>query len=290
MSSSSSSSSLQTRKISSGDRKGVQSLFIPAVPQIVLNADEKADTNSTSTIPHSRSAGELATCMTGGSGASSKSSSGHALDCNGKEAEPRNVIDIYCSPRLPRRSFHQYGNHNSHCDDDSNWLESYDPNTLPAKLGPGSRVGSAVSLTSEYTARSVGLISNDSSSDSTQFSDKLEMIKQKQSLLRRYVSNPEKPNDIYEHQVQRCTKSVNNLHNECGQQLFVNQSNSSTEGSFADLGSLGGVERDLTKVRTDYAESDDGFSSSMVTMVTDELAVKEGRVRQWLTEMGSTNE
>ncbi|XP_060074436.1 uncharacterized protein LOC132554152 [Ylistrum balloti] len=280
----------QTRKTSTtADRKGVQSLFIPAVPQIVLNADEKADANSTTTIPHSRSAGELATCMAGGSGASSKSSSGNAINCNGRETESRNVIDIYCSPRLPRRSFHQY--HSSgQCDDDQNWLESYDPNTLPAKLGPGSRVGSAVSLTSEYTARSVGLISNDSSSDSTQFSDKLELIKHKQSLLRRYVSNPEKPNDIYETQVQRCTKSVNNLHNECGQQLFVNQSNSSTDGSFPDLGSLSGVDRDLTKVKTDFEESDDGFASSMVTMVTDELAVKEGRVRQWLTEMGSTNE
>ncbi|OWF50580.1 uncharacterized protein LOC110450287 [Mizuhopecten yessoensis] len=285
-------SSSQTRKISTTDRKGVQSLFIPAVPQIVLNADEKADSNC-STIPHSRSAGELATCMAGVSGTSSKASSGNAINCNGKEAESRNVIDIYCSPRLPRRSFQQYGSHNSaHCDDDTNWLETYDSNTLPNKLGPGSRVGSAVSLTSEYTARSVGLISNDSSSDSTQFSDKLELIKHKQSLLRRYVSNPEKPNDVYDTQVQRCTKSVNNLNNECGQQMFVNQSNSSTDGSFPDLGPLAGVERELTKVKTqrDYEESDDGFSSTMVTMVTDELAVKEGRVRQWLTEMGSTNE
>ena len=33
-----------------------------------------------------------------------------------------------------------------------------------------------------------------------------------------------------------------------------------------------------------------GYTETMVTMVTDELAVKEGRVRQWLTEMGSTNE
>lgn len=277
--------SSQARKNSNADRKAVQSLFIPAVPQIVLNADEKADSN-TSTIPHSRSAGELATCINGGSGSSSKTSSGNAINCNGKEPEPRNVIDIYCSPRMPRRSFHQYG----HCDDSPNWFETYDPNTLPNKLGPGSRVGSAVSLTSEYTARSVGLISNDSSSDSTQFSDKLEQIKHKQSLLRRYVSNPEKPNDLYETQVQRSTKSVNNLHNECGSQLVVNQANSSTDGSFPDLGILAGVEKDLAKVNTqsDYEGSEDGFSSTMITMVTDELAIKEGRVRQWLTQMGTT--
>lgn len=277
------------RKQSTCDRKGVQSLFIPAVPQIVLNANEQAELNTGSnSMPHSRSAGELAMCMS--SGSSAPTTPGSVIICNGSEvSSSRTNIDIYCSPRLPRKGY-PYATAIDHYSEDTQWMESTD-STFPNKLSSGSRAGSALSLASEYTARSVGLISNDSSSDSTQFSDKLEHIKQKQNLLRRYASNPEKPpSESPDVSVPRCTKSVNNLHNKCTPPHYycnaLDQESDSQSDEFPDI-SMSEINRQLNmKLKS---QDGDEYSPNLVTMVTDELSLKEGRVRAWLTDIGAPN-
>ncbi|KAJ8299244.1 hypothetical protein KUTeg_023304 [Tegillarca granosa] len=156
-------------------------------------------------------------------------------------------------------------------------------------LGPGSRTGSAVSLTSEYTSRSVGLISNDSSSDSTQFSDKMEQLKQKQNLLRRYVSNPEKQqSDKCDSSVQRNAKSVSNIHESCDKHITGDDLDSEcTDSSMGDHLLPDSLSPFPSKTKPSRESMDDD-SCPLVTMITDDMSVKEGRIRQWLTDIGKT--
>lgn len=270
---------MSAQRKSSVDRRGVKSLFIKPVPKIILDGSEN-NVGASSQMPHSRSAGELAMCL---DFQSENGMSRQYQSSGGMSMEFRNQIDIYCSPRMHRKTF---GLSNGMQDEDNTWL---DPSNSQNALGVGSRLGSALSLTSEYTSRSIGLISNDSSSDSTQFTDKIEQIKQKQSLLRRYLSNPEKSNDDQEDVVQRSTKSVNNLQNK---DHFDNSTISDDIDSMADIppsatSGSDGIPMDAAEVRRQRYDSDSDSNSHLVTMVTDDMHVKEGRIRQWLTTIES---
>lgn len=259
------------------DRRGVKSLFIKPVPKIILDGNENNDGNSMQ-MPHSRSAGELAMCL---DYPSESGISRHFPSSNGLSMESRNHIDIYCSPRINRKAFNL---NNGYPEEDTTWLETFDPSHAQSALGVGSRLGSALSLTSEYTSRSIGLISNDSSSDSTQFTDKMEQIKQKQNILRRYVSNPEKTAEEQESSVQRSTKSVNNLHNKTD---HFEDSTVSDE-SMADILPSSGSDilpNDANDFRRNRHDSDPDTNSHLVTMITDDIHIKEGRIRQWLTSI-----
>ncbi|KAK3103840.1 hypothetical protein FSP39_022361 [Pinctada imbricata] len=268
------------KKKASCDRRGVQSLYIPTVPKIILNSTDTPD-SATNTITHSRSAGELDSYMDNEGRSHDKSVCGASYrECNGSNSSQQNSLDIYCSPRLQRRSF----NFDASTESNSAWTETVDS----AKLGPGSRVGSTISLTSEYTARSIGLISNDSSSDSAQFSDKIEQIKQKQNLLRRYVSNPEKPQSdvVPDGTVHRNTKSVNNLQMETGA-ISVTDFDSDSMDDFIQSSEIHEqMKRHSRKDSFDSSVSD-SRGQTLVTMVTDDISVKEGRIRQWLTGIGA---
>ena len=264
------------RKKTSCDRKGVQSLFIPTVPKIILNTTDTPDSGS-NTISHSRSAGELVSCIENEGRSHDKIiGSDTYRQCNGSSSDNHANIDLYCSPRLQRRSFQFDAGSESNCA----WGDTIDS----GKLGPGSRVGSTVSLTSEYTARSIGLISNDSSSDSTQFSDKIEQIKQKQNLLRRYVSNPEKPqNDVTDSTVQRNTKSVNNIH----ASLASAECDLDSMDDFIEVSEIHEQMKRFSHKESVDSSISETNGQTLVTMVTDDMSVKEGRIRQWLTDLGT---
>lgn len=259
------------------DRRGVKSLFIKTVPKIILDGSETDGIGSQ--MPHSRSAGELAMCLDfppeSGLSRQYQSSSGLSM-------ESRNQIDIYCSPRMHRKTFNI---NNGYQDEDFSWLETTDPSHSQNALGVGSRLGSALSLTSEYTSRSIGLISNDSSSDSTQFTDKIEQIKQKQSLLRRYLSNPEKPAEDKENMVQRSTQSVNNLHNKT--EHFEESISDDSMAEPVPTSGSDSIPNEASELRRQRYENDSDNNSHLVTMITDDIHVKEGRIRQWLTSIGN---
>lgn len=268
---------MNIQRKTSVDRRGVKSLFIKPIPKIILDGSENSN-GSIIQMPHSRSAGELAMCL---DCPSDYGLSRHFQSSSGLSMESRNQIDIYCSPRMHRKTFNA---NNGYHDDDCSWLETLDPSYSQNGLGLGGHCGSALSLTSEYTSRSIGLISNDSSSDSTQFTDKIEQIKHRQSLLRRYLSNPEKPLEDQDSPVQRSTKSVNNLHNKT--EHF--EDSTISDESMADILPTSGS-NDIPYNNSDFKrnmfESDPDTNAHLVTMITDEIHVKEGRIRQWLTSI-----
>lgn len=132
------------------DRKGIQSLFIPAVPKIVFETSEACGHDTTGgTIPHSHSAGELAL-----TNENSHLHNAQLPSSESSESSSRSTLDLYCSPRLQRRKVFQF---------DQDDLEQSMTETMVSRkstntLGPGSKIGSTLSLTSECTARSIGLI------------------------------------------------------------------------------------------------------------------------------------
>lgn len=255
------------------DRKGIQSLFIPAVPKIVFETSEICGAETTGgSIPHSHSAGELAVANEG-----SHQQNTQLPLSESSESSSRSTLDLYCSPRLQRRKVFQF--------DQDDLEQSFAENLVSRKssntLGPGSRIGSTVSLTSECTARSIGLISNDSSSDSTQFSDKLEQIKQKQNYLRRYASNPEKNQKDSETSVQRSAKSFSNFQSESQRNSEVGSD--SMEDGLCDYVTAREVQEQMR--RFSVANSNDNSSNNLITMATDDSDMKAGRIRQWLTNI-----
>ncbi|XP_062568865.1 uncharacterized protein LOC134231013 [Saccostrea cucullata] len=267
----------KTRRISV-DRKGIQSLFIPAVPKIVFETSEPHGPETTGgTIPHSHSAGELAIANEGNQ-LQKRTGSTNFPSSDGSESSSRSTLDLYCSPRLQRRQVFQFDQD----DMEQSWTETMVSRKSSNTLGPGNKIGSTLSLTSECTARSIGLISNDSSSDSTQFSDKLEHIKQKQNYLRRYASNPEKnQKECVENAVQRSTKSFSNFQSESQRTSEVGSD--SMDDSLGDYVTPREVQEQMS--RFSVANSNENSSPNLITMVTDDSEMKEGRIRQWLTDI-----
>ena len=209
------------------------------------------------------------------------------------EPDSRSAIDIYCSPRTPRRSFHT----------DANSLQGplqgqvglgLDTVETGHTLDPGSRVGSTVSLNSEYTSRSIGLISNDSCDSNPHHSSSLDSSYQKHGVLKRFYSSPEKEEEmLHETNVRRDSKSFNNLQGE-------NESFASFEFS---SDSTGPDEQPLpmesVPCQSDICDSlskkflndsDISNEGKLVTAITGDPSLRDGRIRKWLTEITDPDE
>lgn len=283
------------------DRREIHSVCMP-VPTIVLNNSEKSENT---VLSHSRSAGDLDTAldisdyeMTGKPEGMSKFSSSVSDGIHDTNQRQVNAIGLYCSPRMTRRT--------AKTPDESSqkqtgiFLESLNACSLNC-LDPGSRVGSTVSLNSEYTARSIGLISNDSNSECSnhQYQKGIaEGAVQKYSVLKRFYSSPEKDEELltYTSSVRRNSKSMGNMQQE-DMHNFVSfdlGSDSTTDENFQHNSEPGCDIDDSLARRTAYSDdSTNGDSKSernLVTAVTGSAALREGRIRKWLTEISSPDE
>ena len=271
-------------------RREIRSVCMP-VPAIVLN-----DRGEHATLPHSRSTGELDMSM-------GDIDQGHVTLMAGKslsgvvnsvsEPDSRSAIDIYCSPRTPRRSFHS----------DTNALQGplqgqtgmvLDSGETGHTLDPGSRVGSTVSLNSEYTSRSIGLISNDSCDSSHHHSSLIDSSYQKHGVLKRFYSSPEKDEEmLHETSVRRDSKSFNNLQGE-------NESFASFEFSSDSTGTDDQqVPMESVPCQSDICDSlskkflndsDISNEGNLVTAITGDPGLRDGRIRKWLTEITDPSE
>ncbi|BFZ04102.1 hypothetical protein BsWGS_07141 [Bradybaena similaris] len=101
-----------------------------------------------------------------------------------------NYLEVFCSPRTFRRSVDL--DSKDHTRGQFEWVDTMDSSTNCLKvLTSSSRVGSALSLNSECTARSIGLLSNDSDSDNDLSLTESEKVSLKPSQLRRFMSYSE---------------------------------------------------------------------------------------------------
>lgn len=119
------------------------------------------------------------------------------MDRRGSREDSDHALGLYCSPRMTRRSMNlELSQRESPGDLNYCWLSTFGTSNY---LREGSRVGSAVSLNSDCTARSIGLISNDSS-DTTSYLERLGdlggLIGQRSHTLRRHLSNPEHTQEV----------------------------------------------------------------------------------------------
>lgn len=283
------------------DRREIHSVCMP-VPTIVLNNSERTEQAG---LSHSRSAGELDTAlenisgyeMTGKPERMSKFSSSVSDGMHDPNQRQVNDIGLYCSPRMTRRT--------AKTPDESSqksgiFLESLNACSLNC-LDPGSRVSSTVSLNSEYTARSVGLISNDSNSESSHHYYPMAVMDssvQKHSVLKRFYSSPEKDEDVlnYTSSVRRNSKSMGNMQQE-DMENFVSfdfGSDSTTDENFKQTSEPScDIDESLanrTAYSDDSANGDRQSDRNLVTAVTGSASLREGRIRKWLTEIADPDE
>ena len=280
---------------STTDRREVHSAYM-TVPTIVLNASpsEKAENCF---LSHSRSAGDLDYIaaknepdlkMTGKKDGNSTFSSSMADDIH--DLESRNKLGLYCSPRLPRRSVNADNNTGNR--QSGSGLDSLNACSLNC-LDPGSRVGSTLSLNSEYTTRSVGLISNDSSSECSQqyYSHGfMDGSLQKHSVLKRFYSSPEKDDDVMHHvtNVRRNSKSMGNMQGETDNCVCFEFGSDSTDDNFQTMETH--PCDSASEKRTIPGDSEPPTEQNLVTMVTGGASLREGRIRKWLTEINGPDE
>ncbi|XP_041367472.1 uncharacterized protein LOC121382058 [Gigantopelta aegis] len=201
---------------------------------------------------------------------------------------PGHKLGVYCSPRMSRRSVDL---EISSKDPNNEWMETFDPANTLRVLTTSSRVGSSVSLNSECTARSIGLISNDSSSDSASLSGRNNDVtsNDKQSHLRRLMSNPEDDTADVDTIPTRTSQSCVNL-------KAVNAPES--DSSFCDK-----IETDLS-LSTDLVKQENSANKRQVLKSPEEIidesfcshtvayhyskdkkSFQAGRIRQWLDDM-----
>ncbi|XP_005106986.1 uncharacterized protein LOC101860197 [Aplysia californica] len=108
------------------------------------------------------------------------------------EGGKENHLGVYCSPRTSRRSVDLDINSRADTHGQYEWIETLDSSSNSLKvLTASSRVGSALSLNSECTARSIGLLSNDSDSDNDVSISEKDKLSDKPAQLRRFMSHPE---------------------------------------------------------------------------------------------------
>jgi hypothetical protein len=284
---------------SRADRREIRSVCMP-VPTIVLNNSDKPEHIG---LSHSRSAGDLDTTvadvnyeMAGKGEGMTNFSSSVSDDLHDKTQINVNAIGLYCSPRMTRRS--AKSPEEPPMKQSGICLDSLNACNLNC-LEPGSRVGSTVSLNSEYTARSVGLISNDSNSEySCHNYPVMDGSLQKHSVLKRFYSTPEKDEDImnYTSSVRRNSKSLGNMQQEDLENFvsFDFGSDSTADDNFQqNLEPSCDIDESLAR-RTGYnedgANSDGQTDRNLVTLVTGSATLRDGRIRKWLTEITEPDE
>lgn len=274
------------------DRREIHSVCVP-VPTIVLNAEDR---NEQLPLSHSRSAGDLdmAIADSGDLKSSVKSNGISQLTNSTHDGLQENDIELYCSPRMTRRSVNSEMSGLSRQNPGA-FLDSLNACNLNC-LDPGSRVGSSVSLNSEYTARSIGLISNDSCSENSHNLYQhgiMDSSFQKHSVLKRFYSTPEKDDDLVAHgnTVRRNSKSLGNMQGRTEDNYVCFDSESdSVDDSILPI--------DKTEHNNTHCDIDDSLAqrtstgtnetpneASLVTAVTGDSSLREGRIRKWLTEI-----
>lgn len=103
-----------------------------------------------------------------------------------------NHIEVFCSPRTLRKSVDSNINTKEQLFYQWEKVQTLDSsNTCLKVLTSGSRAGSALSLNSECTARSIGLLSSDSDSDKDQSLAESDKARFKPAQLRRFMSYPD---------------------------------------------------------------------------------------------------
>ncbi|XP_045175877.2 uncharacterized protein LOC123536617 [Mercenaria mercenaria] len=282
------------------DRREVHSVCIP-VPMIVLDNTENADQ---CVFSHSRSTGDLDAVLADvgdyemagkleGLSNFSRSISDGIHDTNERDVK---AIRVYCSPRLPRRSAKT--SYEPVQTQSRTYLDYFNACNLNY-LGPGSRVGSAVSLNSEFTSRSVGLISNDSNSESSQHVHTPGMMdwsgaQKQKNVLRRFYSSPEKDDETLNctSSVRRNSKSMGNMQQQVVSLDFG--SDSTEDENFQQMSDLGcDIDESLAE-RTGYRVEGAGLNSqserNLVTAVTGGATLRNGRIRKWLTEISDPDD
>ncbi|KAK6190040.1 hypothetical protein SNE40_001986 [Patella caerulea] len=194
-------------------------------------------------------------------------------------------LGVYCSPRTTRRSV------DLDAKKEYEWLENFDSNNSLRVLGSSSRTGSALSLNSECTARSIGLLSNDSSSDSNnsiaeKFADS---SLEKQPQLRRYMSYPEEDKTDPEVGVTRSVQSCANLKGEqesSGSAKTHNNDITAQKLALLPSESTDELVGDPNSQRTDrISKFPDPSKSHIVSYKRGEKCLREGRIRRWLEDM-----
>ncbi|KAL4225715.1 hypothetical protein ACF0H5_016404 [Mactra antiquata] len=283
------------------DRREVHSVYVP-VPTIVLNSSNEK--NDSASLSHSRSAGDLDMTLNDtdefqASGLPKGMSKFSSSVADGiQESDCINAIGLYCSPRMLRKtakSPEEEPHKHSRL-----FLESVNACNLNC-LDPGSRVGSSVSLNSEYTSRSIGLISNDSSSECSHHhygaAGSMEGSTHKHGVLKRFYSTPEKDGDIltYTSNVRRNSKSMGNMQlDDLDNFVSFDFGSDSTEDNSRHINVPScDIDESLEK-RTAYTEEDISgdvpTEKNLVTAVTGSSSLRDGRIRKWLTEISSPDE
>lgn len=275
---------------SRSDRREIRSVCGP-VPTIVLNPS--ASSGIEHALSHSRSAGDLdtAVCDIDDFRAPGRTQFSNSVTDGIQQLESKqtNGIGLYCSPRMTRRI-------------------ARSPEEVPSKqafydtinacslnhLDPGSRVGSSVSLNSEYTSRSVGLISNDSNSECSSHHYAVGIMDasfQKHGVLKRYYSTPEKDEELlnYPSAVRRNSKSMGNMQEDMENSVsFDFGSDSTNDDNLQNVTEISCDIDDSLTTRTTLEEVPS--EKNLVTMVTGSSSLRDGRIQKWLTEICDPDE
>lgn len=295
------------------DRREIHSVYVP-VPTIVLNTSAAKNAEQT-TLTHSRSAGDLDMVLSDKDDyqapSKSKGISKFTSSMSGcvQDLGQRNSLGLYCSPRMLRRSQNSVdGGHKRHSGLFTDSLNACSLNCLD----PGSRVGSTMSLNSEYTARSVGLISNDSNSECSQNAYQAGVLDgsfHKHNVLKRFYSTPEKDEDLvtYQARVRRNSKSMGNMQKEDmhnfvsfdfgsdstdDNQQHIDSVPDSTESCDIDNSLAWRTGASGAEEEEEQAGAETGASNSqnLVKAVTGSMAMRDSRIRKWLVEIRDPEE
>lgn len=198
----------------------------------------------------------------------------------------RDKIEVYCSPRMLRRSMHLDPTFQDSPVDGFCWFEAYDPTSSLSLSRSVSRVGSAVSLNSEFTTHSIGMLSSDSTSDLLQQQDDKhsDVGSQKPGHLRRHLSNPESSCN-HDYCMSRNTRSWTNL-KEAAQGSTENHTIVENKLTKENLNVLHLPTDNLDRSTRDQNNEEEGSDqSTLVRAKTDHQSLRDLRVQQWLRDI-----
>uniref|UniRef100_A0A0B6YAI4 Uncharacterized protein n=1 Tax=Arion vulgaris TaxID=1028688 RepID=A0A0B6YAI4_9EUPU len=221
-----------------------------------------------------------------------------------------NYLGVFCSPRTVRRSVDSGISSREHALRHGEWLQNVDySNNCLKVLTSASRVGSAISLNSEYTARSIGLLSNGSDSDKDFSLTESESHCSKPSQLRRFMSCTD--DDVSHETCARPSQSLDDLNTkdnigtdyELGSEIpnVIHDYSCSTTmqsepvtmsisdgrpGSLCEPSSRETTAHNLDMLRN--RNKDVSLSSNMMSYKYESHdATRDSRIRQWLQDMDS---
>ncbi|XP_067655737.1 uncharacterized protein [Haliotis asinina] len=252
------------------------------IPKIVLEDKDRGDPDVCVVSPYQTDMGLPAASMPN-----------LALDRfgeNNSDGGSDSKLGVFCSPRMTRRSVDLDVSNRDPNKKDMEWLEAFDQSNSLRVLSSSSRVGSAISLNSECTARSIGLISNDSSSDSTSMSERfVEPTGEKAAQLRRLMSYPEDRTSV-DSGVTRASQSCANL--KAAQKESLDRGDI-TEAKLCLLPSESTETYSLDDDELPNDKSfeevyDEAYRQHIVCYKRGPKSFRDGRIRQWLQDMDKT--